>query len=107
MPISALALICEIPAWSAESNFGQEITCVELFGVGVGLVTKALTVTPLSQINFLPLLMQVNFLPLTIEVAFNFVQVAPALAVAALACGNGATQRATAIKTESVRLTMR
>jgi hypothetical protein len=44
-----------------------------------------LTNTPLSQTNFLPLLMQVNFLPLTIEVTFIFEQVAPALAVAALA----------------------
>jgi hypothetical protein len=44
-----------------------------------------LTATPLSQTNFLPLFMQVNFLPLTIDVAFNFVHVAPAFAVAALA----------------------
>jgi hypothetical protein len=57
---------------------------MELLGVGDGLVTVALTTTPLSQISFLPLLMQVNFLPLTIEVAFCFVQVAPDLAVAAL-----------------------
>jgi hypothetical protein len=49
----------------------------------------------------------VNFLPLTIEVAFNFVQVAPAFAVAALACGIGAAHRATASKTDSVRLTMK
>jgi hypothetical protein len=54
-------------------------------GVGEGLATDALTTTPLSQTNFLPLLMQVNFLLLTIEVAFNFGQDAPAFAVAALA----------------------
>ena len=66
-----------------ENNFGQEITCVELFGVGDGLVTKVLTITPLSQINFLPLLMQVNFLLPTICVALALGQEAPALAVAA------------------------
>jgi hypothetical protein len=85
MPTSALALDCVIPDPSAESNFGQIGKGEELPGVGVSLVTGLLTNTPLSQINFFPLLMQVNFLPLTIEVAFSFVHVAPALAVAALA----------------------
>jgi hypothetical protein len=85
MPTNALALICKMPELSAESNLGQVNLTVELLGVGVGLVTTALTNTPLSQTNFLPLLIQVNFLPLTIDVAFNFGQVAPALAVAALA----------------------
>jgi len=37
----------------------------------------------LFQTNFLPDLTQVNLYPLTVEVVFNFVQVAPALAVAA------------------------
>jgi hypothetical protein len=52
---------------------------------GFGFVTKALTNTPLSQTNFLPLLIQVNFLPFTIDVFFSFVQLPPAFAVAALA----------------------
>ena len=78
MPTSALALDCVIPDPSAESSFGQIGKGEELSVVGVGLITGVLTTTPLSQINFFPLLMQVNFLPLTIEVAFSFEQVAPA-----------------------------
>jgi hypothetical protein len=51
--------------------------------------------------------MQVNFLPLTIEVAFNFEQVAPALAVAALACGIGAAHRAITKKDARTRFAMK
>jgi hypothetical protein len=83
MPISASALACEIPDWSAESNFGQISKTVEL--PGFGLITEALTNTPLFQTNFFPLFIQVNFLPFTIDVVFSFEQVAPAFAVAALA----------------------
>jgi hypothetical protein len=39
----------------------------------------------LLQTNFLPDLTQVNLYPFTIDVEFNFVQVPPALAVAATA----------------------
>jgi hypothetical protein len=37
----------------------------------------------LLQTNFLPDLIHVNLKPLTVDVVFNFVQVPPALAVAA------------------------
>jgi hypothetical protein len=82
------------------------------FGAGsfVGcLVTGSaggLTATPLSQTSFLPLLMQVNFLPLTIDVAFSFEHAAPAFAVAALACGNGARLRAISNRYERARFAM-
>jgi hypothetical protein len=48
-------------------------------------IGAATTFTPLLQTNFLPDLMQVNLNPLTIDVEFNFVQVPPALTVAATA----------------------
>lgn len=54
----------------------------ETVGVGVGVGFTA-TFTPLLQTNFLPDLIQVNLNPLTVDVVFNFVQVPPALAVAA------------------------
>ena len=83
-------------------NFGagSVVGCL-VTGSAVGL-----TATPLFQTNFLPLLMQVNFLPLTMEVAFSFEHAAPAFAVAALACGNGAIQRAKTKRYERVRFAM-
>jgi hypothetical protein len=47
--------------------------------VGVGLESR----TPLFQTNFLPDLMQVYFLPANVEVDPAFVQLPPALGVAA------------------------
>jgi len=47
-------------------------------GVGVTVGTGLMTVTPLFQTNFLPLLIHVYFLPADVEVAPTFEQVAPA-----------------------------
>jgi hypothetical protein len=97
--LACLPIFSQIPP----STNGAEVGVGELVGVevGIGVVegvgedigvgdtvgTGLMTVTPLFQTNFLPLLMHVYFLPSDVEVAPSFVQLPPAFtAASALNC---------------------
>jgi hypothetical protein len=73
MVINALARSADISVLSAALGGGQTPATTEL---------ACLILTPLFQINFLPLLMHVYFLPALVEVAPAFEHLDPALTAA-------------------------